>query len=170
MKRLSGVLFVSILFLYSCHSPKKKALKPSTEIEASLSSELHTTNYEDLNGNPVFLNDYKGKKLLLNFWSTRCKPCVEEMYDLEHAKSLLEKNNYSVILVSNESIKEIEDFKSKTNFKLDYIRYKGNLADLNIYALPTTFIFNEMGEKAGKLEGKYKWDTSNTIEKLKEFK
>ena len=170
MKRRFGLICAVLLLLYSCNFPKKKALESSNETEASLNPELNTTNFEDLNGNPVFLKDYQGKTLLLNFWSTHCKPCVEEMYDLERAKPFLATHNYKIILVSNESVEDIEDFKSKNPFKLEFIRFKGNLANLKIYALPTTFIFNEMGEKTGKIEGKYKWDASNTLAKLKEFK
>ncbi|MHA7943944.1 peroxiredoxin family protein [Formosa sp. 3Alg 14/1] len=170
MKWLLGVLSTSLVLVCSCQSPKKKVIGNSNQTEASLSPELITTHYRDLNGNPVYLEDYKGKKLLLNFWSTHCKPCVEEMHTLERAKSDLETQDYITILVSNESVKEIEAFKVQHRFDLDYIQYTGNLAELKIYALPTTFIYNEKGEKAGKIEGKYNWNSSNTIEKLKEFK
>jgi len=150
MKWLSVVLCITLTFFYSCHSPK--------------------TNYKDLQDNPVFLKDFKGQKLLLNFWSTTCKPCIEEMHALERAKPFLEKHNYKLLLVSNESIQEIERFKSKTNLNLEYIKYTGSLSELKIYALPSTIVFNENGKKTGKLEGKYEWDVSIMLAKLKEFK
>ena len=39
----------------------------------------------DLNGNPVKLSDYRGKPVVLNFWSSRCGPCQMEMPDFQEA-------------------------------------------------------------------------------------
>jgi cytochrome c biogenesis protein CcmG, thiol:disulfide interchange protein DsbE len=37
----------------------------------------------DLNGNPVSLNDYLGKVVLVNNWATWCPPCKAEMPELQ---------------------------------------------------------------------------------------
>ena len=39
-------------------------------------------NPEPNNGETVSLSDFQGKKVLLNFWSTRCGPCVNELPDI----------------------------------------------------------------------------------------
>ena len=39
-------------------------------------------NPEPNNGETVSLSDFQGKKVLLNFWSTRCGPCVAELPDI----------------------------------------------------------------------------------------
>jgi peroxiredoxin len=39
-------------------------------------------NPEPNNGKTVSLSDFQGKKVLLNFWSTRCGPCVNELPDI----------------------------------------------------------------------------------------
>ncbi|MFE4706490.1 redoxin domain-containing protein [Peribacillus simplex] len=36
-----------------------------------------------LDGKEVELSDYKGKKVMLNFWATWCPPCKKEMPDME---------------------------------------------------------------------------------------
>ena len=39
----------------------------------------------DLNEDPVKLSDYRGKPVVLNFWSSRCGPCQMEMPDFQKA-------------------------------------------------------------------------------------
>ena len=34
---------------------------------------------KDMNGKNVYLADFKGRPLLINFWDTTCGPCLEEM-------------------------------------------------------------------------------------------
>jgi len=163
MKYFSVVaLLIALLNLSACNTSKKKDLTPIDSKE-EITTKSRISKYEDLHGNPVFLNDFNEKNLVLNFWSTHCKPCVEEMQDLERVKPILEQNNYKLFLVSNESIEVIENFKSKTHFNLDYIRYNGSLSELKIYALPTTFVFNKSGKMIKKIEGKHNWDSSSML-------
>lgn len=39
----------------------------------------------DLDGKPHRLSDYRGRRLVLNFWASWCAPCVEEMPALDRA-------------------------------------------------------------------------------------
>ncbi len=38
---------------------------------------------EDVEGNSVFLTEYRGKPLVLNFWFSNCAPCVREVADFQ---------------------------------------------------------------------------------------
>lgn len=53
----------------------------------------------DMDGNIVDLKSLKGKVVVLNFWFTRCNPCVEEMPELN---SLVKqyKNNEDVVFLA----------------------------------------------------------------------
>ena len=44
--------------------------------------------YFDMDGNEVRLSDFKGKYVFIDFWFTRCVPCIQEM---PHFKALEEK-------------------------------------------------------------------------------
>jgi peroxiredoxin len=56
---------------------------------------------KDLNGNTVTLDSYKGKVVVLNFWSKSCGPCIEEMPDFaELAKILKDRPDVAVLAVS----------------------------------------------------------------------
>lgn len=158
------VLFcLVILMITSC----KKDSAAITVAKKTNELRVMKNTFEDLEGNPVDIKDYKGKKVFLNFWATWCKPCVNEMSSLQQSKHFLEKENYVVLLASNESIKEIKSFKTETGYKLNFIRYIGAFSELKIYALPTTLIFNENGEEVAKITGVQNWGSPEMILKLK---
>lgn len=124
----------------------------------------------DLEGKEIFLADFQGKKLLINFWATWCRPCIEEMPSLMRLKEVLEEENYVVLLASEQSEKVIKDFTTQNGFTLNFVRYTGAFTDLNVYALPTTFIFNEQGVKIAEITGASDWDSLEMITKLKNIK
>ncbi|MCM4167196.1 Thiol:disulfide interchange protein TlpA [Arenibacter antarcticus] len=157
------------MFATSCkQSPKQsKNLKPTTTTTVTLEASTPTSLYEDLEGNPISLSDYKGKNILLNFWATWCRPCLEEMPSLLRSKAILEKENYIFLLVSDQSVKKISDFKDKNDYDFNFIRTTAALSQLNIYALPTTFIYNKKGEKVDEITGAVEWDSEPIITKLK---
>ncbi|PRP98289.1 Thiol:disulfide interchange protein TlpA [Enhygromyxa salina] len=56
---------------------------------------------EDLDGNPVSLDDFRGKFLVVNFWATWCEPCTREWPDLDVLASRLgERDDLAVIAIS----------------------------------------------------------------------
>src|SRR5699024_12283205 len=50
---------------------------------------------ETLDGETVKLSDFRGQKVLLNFWATWCPPCRAEMPDMQ---KFHEENEDAVIL------------------------------------------------------------------------
>ncbi|MEO9512127.1 MAG: TlpA disulfide reductase family protein [Flavobacteriaceae bacterium] len=170
MKYKICIVVLTILFLCSCKLTGKDALLlgniQSDVIETPLTEQL----YEDLEGNQILLTNYKGKRILLNFWATWCKPCIEEMPALLRSKNILDKENYIFLLASDQSVEKIKAFKEKHNLDFNFIRFTGSLSQLRIYALPTTFIYNESGEKVDEISGAALWDSQQMIDKLKNIK
>jgi len=54
----------------------------------------------DLDGTLRRLSDYRGKVVLLNFWSTWCTPCREEMPSMERAYERLRKKGFEILALS----------------------------------------------------------------------
>ncbi|QLH31335.1 MAG: TlpA family protein disulfide reductase [Cyclobacteriaceae bacterium] len=72
------VLFL-LLALAGCGpAPKKSQQLRLSDIRLS-----------DLNGKPVDVSQYEGKTVLVNFWATWCKPCLQEMPSLASAQRQL---------------------------------------------------------------------------------
>ncbi|MDH5367740.1 MAG: TlpA family protein disulfide reductase [Cyclobacteriaceae bacterium] len=135
----------------------------ANDIAAVFSDKIQLT---DLEGNPLSLEEQKGKTIILNVWATWCKPCISEMPTFEILQEKLPKEKYTLILASNESLKKINKFKTKTDFNLQFVQLNTSLESLGVYALPTTFIINNKGELVITENGSKDWGSPESIEEI----
>jgi len=125
------------------------------------------TLFVDLNDNKVDLTFYKGKKIVINYWATWCRPCIKEMPGLKRAEEILENHNYIFFLVSDETTSKISTFKKDKNFDFNFLKSVESNEMLGIYSLPTSYIFDENGKKIKTIVGTIAWDSEQIINKLK---
>ena len=152
------LIVLCIVLFFGCKEAPKKEVETTPE-----------STFEDLEGNPIELADFKGKKVFLNYWATWCRPCIEEMPAIERVQMILEKENYVFLLASDQSVAKIVKFKEARDFDFKYIKFNGALSGQQINALPVTMIFNEVGERVERFDGAMEWDTPEMIQKLKEL-
>ena len=67
----------------------------------------------DAKGKPQTLSQWRGKKLIVNFWAPWCKPCIEEMPELSALQTELAANNIQVLGIGIDSADNIAEFASK---------------------------------------------------------
>lgn len=156
---------VFLLLIMACKGP----VKESHTTENETGQQQAASQFEDMEGNAVALSDFKGKKVLLNYWATWCRPCLEEMPALQRSRDILEKDNYIFLLASDQPLATIQSFVARRGLDFNFIKFNGSLATLKIYALPTTFIYNEAGEQVDKIVGGVEWDSPEMIQKLKDI-
>ena len=156
-----GLILLLLLISFSCKHPKKSKVNPKDNLKTVLASIV------DLKGEPVSLNEFQGKKVLINYWATWCAPCKEEMPSLLELQHKMIPENYAFLLISDEETSEITEFKSKMNYEFVFLKSKKSLNSKGIYALPTTFIYNEKGKEIEKIVGVVSWNSSEMIDKLK---
>lgn len=161
-KTVTFLLCLTILL--SCHTGVNER-----KIITDLESVQLKTLFVDLNNNPVDITQYKGKRIVLNYWATWCGPCIKEMPALKIAEDLLENHNYTFLLVSDETISKISDFKMNKKFDFNYLKSVKSIETLGIYSLPTSYIFDENGKKIETIVGTISWDSEQIIEKLKKI-
>ena len=109
---------------------------------------------ENINGEEVSLEDYKGKIIMLNFWATWCPYCVKEMPDMNQ---LQEENDDLVILAVN--IKEEKDKVKKYIEEGGYdfevvLDTEGAVAGTYLVGpLPTSYFIDKEGIFIGGIPG-----------------
>ena len=160
MKNFIIICCITLLVGCSSSTPQNSNSYASNSIQSS-------SIYIDLNNNEVDLSSFRGKKILINYWATWCGSCIQEMPSLLKAQELLKDENYIFLLVSDESIKKISRFKNRKKFNFTYLKSSVSLGSMGIYSLPTTYIFNEKGEKIKKIVGAVDWNSNRMIKKLK---
>ncbi len=169
MRLRYSIFIVIFLFLGSCKEGAKETVTEPLEGSGTEESGAMAPLFQDLEGNAIALSDYKGKKVLLNFWATWCRPCLEEMPALLRSQELLEKENYVFLLASDQPVATIKAFKERKDYDFNYLKYSGSLTEEGVNALPTTFVYNEKGEQVDTIIGATDWDGPEMIQKLKEI-
>lgn len=106
-----------------------------------------------LDGKQVKLSDYKGQKVLLNFWASWCPPCKKEMpYMEEYYNDQAEEDNVAILAVNMTTLergqkekvpKFVDEHGLTFPILMDEAGIAKDLYDVMIY--PTTYVINEEG-------------------------
>ncbi len=125
-------------------------------------TDLDKISLQTLEGQTINMDEFKGKRVFVNFWATWCKPCIQEMPTIAKAQELVGSENVVFLFPSNESADLILEFKERRNFDFNYVQVQ-NFEALNIQALPTTMIFNESGDLIFSEMGFRDWSTPENL-------
>ncbi len=145
--------------LISCNHVQKKGIaKDKAKI---------TSLYTDLEGNSVQIADYKGKKVLLNFWATWCTPCLKEMPSMAKAQEILKGENYMFLFATTDNLEKINTYRKNNNYPFQFLQFNSTLDKLKIYALPATFIYDTKGNQVKRIDGATEWDSEEILNQLR---
>lgn len=134
-------------------------------VQEAANLQLEDVKLTDLSGKPVDFSQVKDKVVLINFWATWCRPCLQEMPLLANAQQQLQDEPIVFLFASNETPERILAFKEKQQFDFQYVQVT-NLEALNVLALPTTFIFDRTGNLKFSEAGYRQWDSSESMQLL----
>ena len=126
------------------------------ETEAPLAPDF--TVY-DREGNPVRLQDYFGKPIVLNFWASWCGPCKMEMPDFNE-KYLELKGEVHFLMInmtdgSRETVETASDFIAEQGyvFPVFFDTTYDAARTYGAYSLPTTFFIDGEGHPIAQATG-----------------
>lgn len=102
----------------------------------------------DMNGKAVKLSDYRGKIVVIDFWSTVCKPCVAAFPAFERVVDSYKKEPFKLFVINiGEDAETVKLFMDKKGYKLDVLFDKDEaiFKALNAIGTPQKFIIDANG-------------------------
>ena len=79
-----------------------------------VAAKFFDAQYNDANGKPVDLTKLRGKTVVVNFWSTWCPPCVEEMPMFSEVQTTYKDKNVVFVGIAADQASNVTDFLKKT--------------------------------------------------------
>ena len=173
-----AVLAVFGIYLYEeAESPTLKTEKSeSNELDRSFQkmgiAQLASTEplseiaFQDLDGRTVKLSEFKGKIVLLNFWTTWCAACRDEMPQMEKLYNRFKDRDFAMLAVDlQESAELVREFF--TEYKLSFtalLDSEGKARGLfGVGSIPTTLILDKEGRVVGAAVGSREWDSKQSF-------
>jgi peroxiredoxin len=125
-----------------------------------------------LDGGFITLSNFKGKVVLINFWTTWCPPCREEMPSLERLYRHFKHEDFTLLAVDiMENPKTVKRFARDYNLSFPILLdEKGEVsAKYAANAIPTTYFIDKQGKAVGKAIGPRKWDGDHAKDLIEEL-
>lgn len=127
--------------------------------------------FQDPDGQPVSLADFRGKPLLVNLWATWCAPCVAEMPTLD---ALARREPGLKVLTVSQDLDgraKVDAFFAQRDFTAiePYLDPELKLmSELRIGTLPTTILYDADGKEVWRMTAMENWTGSRAAKLLKE--
>ena len=130
------------------------------------------TAFEDPDGEPASLADFRGRPVLVNLWATWCGPCVAEMPTLD-ALAAREGARLQVLTVSQDldGRDKVEAFFRKQGYRNLETWLDPQMAlmqALKVDTLPTTILYDGKGREVWRVTGMEDWQSGRAALLLKE--
>jgi len=143
---------------------------------ASTPLKLPDLAFEDADGKPRKLSDWRGKTVLVNLWATWCVPCRKEMPALEALQTKLEGPNFEVVAINIDT----RDPEKPRNFlkdagltRLGYFNDRNAKVFQDLKAIgralgmPTSVLVDSSGCEIATIAGPAQWDSEDAIKLIK---
>jgi thiol-disulfide isomerase/thioredoxin len=141
---------------------------PATGTESALATPATAaSSYQDLQGNPVEIADYAGKKVFVNYWATWCAPCIKEIPSIARAADTLAAENYVFLLASDESLDTINEFLLDRDFTGNFVKLNSYVGSLGIDVMPTSVLYATTGTPVRTWQGSFEWDSAEMLAELR---
>ena len=129
-------------------------------------------SFEDAEGKPKKLSDWRGRTVLVNLWATWCVPCRREMPALDHLQGRLGGPDFEVVAVNIDTRDpdKPKDFVRQANLThLGYFSDAGARAFQELkgvgraLGMPTSVLVDGQGCEIATIAGPAEWASDDAI-------
>ena len=161
----AGLLLAGMAIASAQPLPKNFILHEAPKPIASIA-------FEDGQGRPRSLAEFRGKVVLLNIWATWCGPCRREMPSLDRLHGLLGGSDFEVVALSIDraGLEVVRKFYTNVGIRNlgIYVDSSGKVTrELVTVGVPATLLIDRTGRELGRLVGPAEWDEPSIVEFLK---
>ncbi len=121
---------------------------------------------QDLNGQTVSFDSFKGKKLVVSFGASWCPNCIEELTILKKINDT-QLQGITVVVISDEPLEKISAFKERREYPFIFLKMDKTFDAIGIHSIPTTYIVNTKLEVVKEQVGYINWEDASTLNHLK---
>jgi len=147
MRKLFLFILPFVLIFLSCTKAGK------TEDPGNNYSFAPNFTLRDLKGNEISLSDYRGKIVILNFWTTWCKPCRVEIPGFVEIYEEYKNKGMEILGISLDRAGSEQILKFVEENKISYpvlLGTKKIATDYEIQVIPITYIIDKKGKTRHK--------------------
>jgi thiol-disulfide isomerase/thioredoxin len=139
---------------------------------ASAPLKLPDLTFEDTDGKPRKLSDWRGKTVLVNLWATWCVPCRKEMPALDQLEAKLAGPNFAVVAINIDTRDPEKPKKFLNDAGLTRLGYYTDekakvFQDLKsigrALGMPTSVLVDPKGCEIGTIAGPAEWNSDDAI-------
>lgn len=152
MKKIFFLLIASTLFSFClAQGPTKEQIRQveqaRKEVKKMKGQKFPEYAFTTMDGREITSEDTKGKYVLFNFWFTRCRPCIEEIPELnELVETYEDREDVLFIAPTFDAMDQVAKFGNKFEFKYQQVpNVKDFCLEMNVRSYPTHFIINPEG-------------------------
>jgi peroxiredoxin len=142
------------------------------ELSATTAVSRPEFNLPDLSGRQRNLDEFAGKVLLVNFWASWCRPCIEEVPSIRRLREAMADVSFAVIGVNvGEGQRRVQAAVKRLRMEYpivldgDSAAFKGWSATV----LPTAYVLDRSGHVRYVGRGPVEWDRVDIVEMLMEL-
>src|SRR3954453_6843684 len=143
---------------------------------ASVPLRLPDLTFDDTDGQPKKLSDWRGKTVLLNLWATWCVPCRKEMPALDELQGKLGGKDFEVVAVNIDTRdpEKPKNFLKDANLtRLAYFtdQKAKTFQDLKAVGralgMPTSVLVDPQGCEIGTIAGPAEWASEDALKLIR---
>jgi thiol-disulfide isomerase/thioredoxin len=140
------VAFAATLFI-SC-GQKSENPRELTEDEARIEAVLKRAEFEDADGNKVYLSDFEGKVVIVDFWETWCGPCLQVFPAMDSLRTNY-PDDFEVLAVNlqeSDDPQTVMDFAEAQGYDFNFLLDVNQVgADVITLGIPFKVFFDPNG-------------------------